>query len=108
MQNLSFPPLIVVTASTKESSNDTLVQEVLEFIESNNIPVFVFTFATLNNSFLSELTTYGSFFTGKNLIISTYLYTVPLETFLFVALFFCSFKFSYHCEMFKVVKTMVP
>ena len=64
MQNLSFPPLIVVTASTV-ISNETDIQEVLQFIELNKIPVFVLTFATLDNLFLSQLTSYGNFFTGK-------------------------------------------
>ena len=64
MEDLSFPPLVVVTAST-QIPNDTDVQIVIDFIENNKIPVYVITYSTLDNIFLSKLVKYGEFFTGK-------------------------------------------
>ena len=55
----------MVTAST-EIQNDTEVEIVLNFIEANKIPVFIFTYSLLDNTVLSQLVSYGNLFTGKS------------------------------------------
>ena len=67
MEDLNVPPIIIATAS-EEMPNQTDVEFVLDFIERNKIPVYVFTYSNVNNIELSKLVKFGGLFTGKLMI----------------------------------------